>query len=36
LYMAVEFLLNNKSITGQTLQIDGGSHLTCPPYMSKN
>jgi NAD(P)-dependent dehydrogenase (short-subunit alcohol dehydrogenase family) len=36
LYLAIEFLLNNQSITGQTLQIDGGSHLKCPPYMSKN
>jgi pteridine reductase len=36
LYLAIEFLLNNQSVTGQTLQIDGGSHLKCPPYMSKN
>jgi NAD(P)-dependent dehydrogenase (short-subunit alcohol dehydrogenase family) len=36
LYLAIEFLLNNHSVTGQTLQIDGGSHLKCPPYMSKN
>ena len=36
LYSAIEFLSNNHSITGQTLQIDGGSHLQCPPYMLKN
>jgi pteridine reductase len=36
LYSAIEFLSKNNSITGQTLQIDGGSHLKCPPYMLKN
>lgn len=36
LYSAIEFLSKNNSITGQTLQIDGGSHLQCPPYMLKN
>lgn len=36
LYSAIEFLSNNHSITGQTLQIDGGSHLQCPPYMLNN
>lgn len=36
LYSAIEFLSNNHSITGQTLKIDGGSHLQCPPYMLKN
>jgi len=36
LYSAIEFLSKNQSITGQTLQIDGGSHLQCPPYMLKN
>lgn len=36
LYSAIEFLLKNNSITGQTLQIDGGSHLQCPAYMLKN
>ncbi|WP_019028173.1 SDR family NAD(P)-dependent oxidoreductase [Colwellia piezophila] len=36
LFSAIEFLSNNHSITGQTLQIDGGSHLQCPPYMLKN
>ncbi|MBA6338670.1 SDR family oxidoreductase [Colwellia sp. BRX8-7] len=36
LYSAIEFLSKNHSITGQTLQIDGGSHLKCPPYMLKN
>ncbi len=36
LYSAINFLSNNQSITGQTLQIDGGSHLQCPPYMLKN
>ena len=36
LYSAIEFLLNNSSITGQTIQIDGGSHLQCPQYMLKN
>ena len=36
LYSAIEFLQNNRSITGQTINIDGGSHLQCPPYMSKN
>ncbi len=36
LYSAIEFLTKNQSITGQTLQIDGGSHLKCPPYMLKN
>jgi pteridine reductase len=36
LYSAIEFLSSNSSITGQTIQIDGGSHLKCPPYMSKN
>ncbi len=36
LYSAIDFLRNNQSITGQTIQIDGGSHLKCPPYMLKN
>jgi len=36
LFSAIEFLSKNNSITGQTIQIDGGSHLKCPPYMSKN
>ena len=36
LYSAIEFLVKNKSITGQTIQIDGGSHLKCPAYMLKN
>lgn len=36
LYSAIEFLIKNQSITGQTIQIDGGSHLQCPPYMLKN
>ncbi len=36
LFSAIEFLSSNNSITGQTLQIDGGSHLKCPPYMLKN
>ena len=36
LYSAIEFLSNNHSITGQTLQIDGGSHLQCPSYMLNN
>jgi NAD(P)-dependent dehydrogenase (short-subunit alcohol dehydrogenase family) len=36
LYSAIKFLSENNSITGQTLQIDGGSHLKCPPYMLKN
>lgn len=36
LYSAIEFLAKNNSITGQTLQIDGGSHLQCPAYMLKN
>ena len=36
LYSAIEFLSKNNSITGQTLQIDGGSHLKCPQYMLKN
>jgi len=36
LYSAIEFLAKNRSITGQTLQIDGGSHLQCPAYMLKN
>lgn len=36
LYSAIEFLSKNNSITGQTLQIDGGSHLQCPAYMLKN
>ena len=36
LYSAIDFLSKNQSITGQTLQIDGGSHLQCPPYMLKN
>ncbi|WDE04474.1 SDR family NAD(P)-dependent oxidoreductase [Thalassomonas viridans] len=36
LYSAIEFLLANHSITGQTIAIDGGSHLKCPPYMLKN
>jgi len=36
LYSAIEFLYKNNSITGQTLQIDGGSHLKCPLYMLKN
>jgi len=36
LYSAIEFLSKNNSVTGQTLQIDGGSHLQCPPYMLKN
>jgi pteridine reductase len=36
LYSAIEFLSNNHSITGQTLKIDAGSHLQCPPYMLKN
>ncbi|ALO34803.1 short-chain dehydrogenase [Colwellia sp. MT41] len=36
LFSAIEFLSINHSITGQTLQIDGGSHLQCPPYMLKN
>lgn len=36
LYSAIEFMQNNHSITGQTINIDGGSHLQCPPYMLKN
>jgi NAD(P)-dependent dehydrogenase (short-subunit alcohol dehydrogenase family) len=36
LYSAIEFLSKNNSITGQTIKIDGGSHLQCPPYMLKN
>ncbi|WP_236702497.1 SDR family NAD(P)-dependent oxidoreductase [Thalassomonas actiniarum] len=36
LFSAIEFLQNNHSITGQTINIDGGSHLQCPPYMLKN
>jgi len=36
LYSAIKFLSENNSITGQTLQIDGGSHLKCPLYMLKN
>ena len=36
LFSAIEFLSNNHSITGQTLQIDGGSHLQCPSYMLNN
>jgi pteridine reductase len=36
LYSAIEFLSKSNSITGQTLQIDGGSHLKCPSYMLKN
>lgn len=36
LYSAIEFLTKNTSITGQTIQIDGGSHLQCPAYMLKN
>ena len=36
LYSAIEFLSKNQSITGQTIQIDGGSHLKCPQYMIKN
>jgi len=36
LYSAIDFLSKNYSMTGQTLQIDGGSHLKCPPYMLKN
>ena len=36
LYSAIEFLAKNNSITGQTLQIDGGSNLQCPAYMLKN
>ncbi len=36
LYSAIDFLSKNNSITGQTLPIDGGSHLKCPPYMLKN
>jgi NAD(P)-dependent dehydrogenase (short-subunit alcohol dehydrogenase family) len=36
LYSAIAFLSNNQSITGQTIQIDGGSHLKCPAYMINN
>ncbi|NQY62670.1 MAG: SDR family oxidoreductase [Alteromonadaceae bacterium] len=36
LYSAIELLMKNNSITGQTIQIDGGSHLQCPQYMLKN
>jgi NAD(P)-dependent dehydrogenase (short-subunit alcohol dehydrogenase family) len=36
LYSAIDFLSKNHSITGQTIPVDGGSHLKCPPYMSKN
>jgi NAD(P)-dependent dehydrogenase (short-subunit alcohol dehydrogenase family) len=36
LYSAIAFLFNNQSITGQTIQIDGGSHLKCPAYMINN
>ena len=36
LYSAIAFLVKNNSITGQTIQIDGGSHLKCPQYMLKN
>jgi len=36
LYSAIEFLSNNHSITGQTIKIDGGSHLQCPSYMLKS
>ncbi|WDE10929.1 SDR family NAD(P)-dependent oxidoreductase [Thalassomonas haliotis] len=36
LFSAIEFLQNNQSITGETINIDGGSHLQCPPYMLKN
>jgi len=36
LFSAIDFLSKNNSITGQTLPIDGGSHLKCPPYMLKN
>lgn len=33
---AVLFLISNTSITGETINIDGGSHLQCPSYMLKN
>jgi NAD(P)-dependent dehydrogenase (short-subunit alcohol dehydrogenase family) len=36
IYSAIELLINNHSLTGQTINIDGGSHLKCPPYMLKN
>ncbi len=36
LFSAIEFLFKNSSITGQIIQVDGGSHLQCPSYMLKN
>ena len=35
LYASIQFLLSNYSLTGQTINTDGGSHLQCPPYMLK-
>ena len=35
IYHGVISLLNNSSLTGQTIKIDAGSHLQCPPYMYK-
>ena len=35
IYQGIDTLINNPSLTGQTLNIDAGSHLQCPPYMSK-
>lgn len=36
LFSAITLLMNNASLTGQIINIDGGSHLKCPPYMLKN
>ncbi|BCE03204.1 SDR family NAD(P)-dependent oxidoreductase [Marinicellulosiphila megalodicopiae] len=32
----IEYLQKNSSMTGQIIHLDGGSHLSCPPYMLKN
>lgn len=36
IFSTLLFLISNTSITGQIINIDGGSHLKCPSYMLKN